>query len=108
MRFRAIRLGSCCPLLAVVGLSVAIFQTGCSSKDPNTADRAQAQQELQQLRETNQELQKLRAENQELARLQRDNDEFHRLKKITDDLPKLRDENQRLRAQLEGLKPGKK
>lgn len=84
-------------------LTLAAF-TGCDSPQLDPAARAQVEQELEQLRETNQELHRLRIENQELTRLLRDQEELKRLTGETEDLIRLRQENEQLRAQLEGLR----
>ena len=86
---------------------VGLAQVGCGSNAPEAAGRAQGEQALQQLRESNQQLQALRTENQDLPRLRKDNKELHRLRQITDGLPQLREENGHLRAQLQALKPAK-
>jgi hypothetical protein len=82
-----------------------VLATACGSRGPDEATRAQAAQELQQLREANQELHRLRVENQELERLRRENQELAKLRPVSDELPKLRQENGELRAQLQALKP---
>src|SRR5690348_10609430 len=87
--------------------TLALVAAGCGSKGPDDASRAQIAQELQQLRQTNQELQKMRAEIQDhdLERLRRDNKDLAHLRPVVDELPKLRQENDQLRAELQSLKP---
>lgn len=88
--------------------ALVLAVAGCGSNEGGAASSAQAEQELQQLREANQELQKLRAENQELPRLRRDGEERQRLLAETEGLAKLRAENDQLRAQLLALKQPKR
>lgn len=95
--------------LTIIGVGVGPFGLGtlcgCSSRSADPAVVAQAEQELQQLREANQELQRLRAENQELPRLRRDNEELKRLRAQSDQVASLRQEQEQLRSQLQALKP---
>jgi DNA repair ATPase RecN len=90
-------------LSAGLVLTLPFLFAACGSKtDPAAA--AQLEQELQQLRSTNQELQRLRAENQELPRLRKDNEEVTRLQAQIKDLAQLREENGKLRGELQALK----
>ena len=95
-------------LAIVVSLSFAPILGGCAKESADAAARAEADQELQRLKETNQELRRLQAENQELPRLRRDNEELGRLREQTKDLDQLREENTQLRGQLQAAKPGKR
>jgi hypothetical protein len=93
-----------------IALASGLFavQLGCGGKPADSKEQAQAEQELQRLRETNQELKRLQADNQDLARLRKDNDEAQRLRTQTEKLPELRQENDQLRAQMQTLRPGKR
>ena len=96
-------------LAAAGALGLSMFPMGCGKDSGDAANRAQADQELQALRESNQELQRLKAENQELPRLQRENDEVKRLREQTKDLESLRQENAQLRAEIQAARqPAKK
>jgi hypothetical protein len=95
-------------LVAAGALALAGLLAGCGQDSSNAANRVQAEQELQALRESNQELQRLKTENQELPRLRRDNEEVIRLREQTKDLEKLRQENAQLRAEIEAAKHPKK
>lgn len=108
MRFDFLRELRCLRTIsAFVLICGALGQSGCGGKAPDQASLAQTQQELEQLRSENQELQKLRADNQDLNRLKRDNEELLRLRAQTKDLVQLREENDRLRGQLQVLRPSK-
>ena len=89
---------------AILTFCLVMGPTGCNSDPGPGAGQAQLEQELQQLREANQELQRLRSENQDLARLRKDNEELKRLSAQTAELAQLRQENERLRLQLQSLK----
>ena len=97
------RLVSSCAGLGVLCFSIL---SACSNPSGDQA-QLQTEQEVAQLRQANQELQRLQAENQELSRLRRDETEFKRLVEQSKDLAQLRDENLRLRSELQALKAPK-
>jgi hypothetical protein len=108
MKYQFVPMNRCCRWASLVACGLALtFQSACANKGADPAAHAQAEQELQQLREANQELAKLKADNQELPRLKRDNEEVQRLQEQIKNLAQLRQENEQLRGQLQSLRPTK-